>query len=68
MNPGSSIQIDIDKIIDKLLSVKGSKPGKEVKLTEIEIKGLCTTAREIFLSQPMLLELEAPIKICGNYS
>jgi hypothetical protein len=39
--------------------------GKEVKLMEAEIRGLCMKAREIFLSQPMLLELEAPIKICG---
>jgi hypothetical protein len=33
---------------------------------EAEIRGLCIKAREIFLSQPMLLELEAPIKICGK--
>ena len=55
-------EVDIDKIIEKLV---GSK-GKEVKLLEAEIRGLCVKAREIFQSQPMLLELEAPIKICGN--
>lgn len=38
-----------------------------VQLTEIEIKGLCLKSREIFLSQPILLELEAPLKICGEY-
>ena len=27
---------------------------------------LCTQARDIFMSQPMLLELGAPIKICGD--
>jgi serine/threonine-protein phosphatase PP1 catalytic subunit len=27
---------------------------------------LCTKSREIFISQPNLLELEAPIKICGK--
>jgi hypothetical protein len=37
-----------------------------VKLLESEIRGLCLKAREIFLEQPMLLELEAPIKICGK--
>ena len=27
---------------------------------------LCVRTRDIFISQPMLLELEAPIKICGD--
>jgi len=31
---------------------------------EAEIRYLCTKAREIFISQPILLELEAPIKVC----
>ena len=35
-------------------------------MTEAEIKWLCFTSKEIFLSQPVLLELEAPIKICGD--
>lgn len=47
-------------------SVKGSRPGKNVQLTEQEIRGLCLKSREIFLSQPILLELEAPLKICGK--
>ncbi|MEQ2205397.1 Serine/threonine-protein phosphatase PP1-alpha catalytic subunit, partial [Xenoophorus captivus] len=49
-----------------LLPVKGSRPGKNVQLTENEIRGLCLKSREIFLSQPILLELEAPLKICGD--
>jgi serine/threonine-protein phosphatase PP1 catalytic subunit len=60
------MDIDVDKIIDKLLEVRGSKPGKQVNLLENEIRGLCVKAREIFISQPMLLELEAPIKIAGD--
>lgn len=37
-----------------------------MQLTENEIRGLCLKSREIFLSQPILLELEAPLKICGK--
>ena len=37
-----------------------------MQLQEYEIKYLCTKAREIFINQPILLELEAPIKICGD--
>jgi serine/threonine-protein phosphatase PP1 catalytic subunit len=58
--------IDVDAIIHKLLEVRGSKPGKQVNLSENEIKNLCLKSREIFISQPMLLELEAPLKICGD--
>jgi serine/threonine-protein phosphatase PP1 catalytic subunit len=59
-------EVDVDVIIEKLLEVKNCKPGKQVNLTENEITGLCNKAREIFISQPILLQLEAPINICGN--
>jgi len=46
--------------------VRGAKPNKNVHLNENEVRGLCLKSREIFLSQPILLELEAPLKICGK--
>ena len=57
--------IDVDNIIEQLLTVRGSRPGRQVNLTEAEIRWLCIKSREIFTVQPVLLELEAPIKICG---
>ena len=59
-------ELNIDSIIQRLLDVRGSRPGKNVQLTEAEIRGLCLKSREIFMSQPILLELEAPLKICGD--
>ncbi|KAK1145322.1 serine/threonine-protein phosphatase PP1-gamma catalytic subunit B-like [Acipenser oxyrinchus oxyrinchus] len=59
-------KLNIDSIIQRLLEVRGSKPGKNVQLQENEIRGLCLKSREIFLSQPILLELEAPLKVCGD--
>ena len=56
----------VDAMIAKLLEVRGKKPGKNVTLNEEDIKYVCTKTREIFISQPNLLELEAPIKICGK--
>lgn len=56
-------EVDVDSIIDRLLEVRGSRPGKQVQLLETEIRFLCTKAREIFIAQPILLELEAPIKV-----
>ena len=38
--------------------MRNSRPGKNVDLTEQEIRGLCYKSREIFLQQPTLLELE----------
>uniref|UniRef100_A0A6I8P3V0 Serine/threonine-protein phosphatase n=1 Tax=Ornithorhynchus anatinus TaxID=9258 RepID=A0A6I8P3V0_ORNAN len=61
-----SEKLNLDSIIGRLLEVQGSRPGKNVQLTENEIRGLCLKSREIFLSQPILLELEAPLKICGD--
>lgn len=49
-----------------LLTVRGCRPGKTVQMTEAEVRALCLKSREIFLSQPILLELEAPLKICGK--
>merc|ERR1712151_1377165 len=63
---GDTDKLNIDSIIARLLEVRGSRPGKAVQLTEAEIRGLCLKSREVFLSQPILLELEAPLKICGD--
>lgn len=37
-------------------------------MTEAEVRGLCLKSRELFLQQPILLELEAPLKICGKFT
>merc|ERR1712054_745589 len=42
------------------------KPGSEVQLPESQLRALCASGRSTFLSQPALLELEAPLKICGD--
>jgi serine/threonine-protein phosphatase PP1 catalytic subunit len=52
--------------IAKCLEVKGGKPGKLVALTEHELRHFCEQAKKVCLAQPPLLELEAPINICGD--
>lgn len=66
--PGIMEEAALDDIIDRLLDVRNGRPGKQVQLTEMEIRQVCLTAKEIFMGQPNLLELEAPIKICGMLS
>ncbi|KAM1442684.1 hypothetical protein PS2_010313 [Malus domestica] len=53
----------LDDIIRRLLEGKG---GKQVQLSEAEIRQLCVNARQIFLAQPNLLEVRAPVRICGD--
>ncbi|XP_059297661.1 serine/threonine-protein phosphatase PP1 isozyme 1 isoform X2 [Lycium barbarum] len=57
----------LDDIINRLLELRNARTVRQVQLSEAEIRSLCTASREIFLQQPNLLELEAPIKICGDY-
>jgi len=56
----------LDIVIQKLLSVRGSKPGKYADISEEEIKMVCLRAKALMLQQPMLLELQAPIQIVGD--
>ena len=56
----------LDDIIRRLVDAKNGRTPRQVQLTEAEIRMLCVTSKEIFLSQPNLLELEALIKICGK--
>ena len=65
----SSQQNDIEltrNIANRLLNLRGSPPGTLATMQENEIKFLCQKVRPILLAQPMLLELEAPLKICGD--
>eukprot|EP00929_Paragymnodinium_shiwhaense_P007042 TRINITY_DN111002_c0_g1_i1.p2 TRINITY_DN111002_c0_g1~~TRINITY_DN111002_c0_g1_i1.p2 ORF type:complete len:351 (-),score=95.35 TRINITY_DN111002_c0_g1_i1:163-1215(-) len=64
---GIDVQIDIDETLDRLLSVRGRPPDKQnVHLPLETVKILCNLANDIFKSQPMLLELEAPLQLCGD--
>ena len=58
--------MNADSIIEKLLSVRGNKPGKQVDLKEDEIKFLIDKSLPIIKEQKMLVELEAPLHVCGD--
>jgi len=58
--------VNVDSIIQRLLEVRGSRVPRIVNITENEVRYLCMKSREIFMSQPVLLELEAPLKVCGD--
>jgi len=55
-------KLDVDSIINQLVNSN----GKVTKIKEKDISTLCKVAREVFMEQPVFLELEAPIKIGGD--
>jgi len=58
--------LDVDGMIDALLRSRQERPGKRVQIDEGQARSLCSAAREVFLRQPSLLELDAPIKVLGD--
>jgi serine/threonine-protein phosphatase PP1 catalytic subunit len=60
------LELDLDNAINALTSVKSAPPGTEVNLPEDQIVKIVRAARGIFLNQPVLIEVNAPINICGD--
>ncbi|KAH8300336.1 hypothetical protein KR044_013126 [Drosophila immigrans] len=54
---------NIDQIILNIIDVRKIK---QFPLTETDIRALCVRCREVLLTQPMLLEISAPVKILGD--
>jgi serine/threonine-protein phosphatase PP1 catalytic subunit len=60
-------QFDIDDMIQRLLDVGYTgKVSKSLCLKNTEIAAICQAARDVFLSQPTLIELSPPVKIVGD--
>ncbi|KAK6902830.1 serine/threonine-protein phosphatase PP-Z1 [Kwoniella mangroviensis CBS 10435] len=59
--------LDVDNMIHRLLEAGYSgKVTKSPPLKNAEIASVCAAAREVFLSQPTLIELSPPVKIVGD--
>ena len=77
-NKNEKIIINIDSIIQKLYpfeskQISQTEKNKQIKaisesnrLSEEELKYLCFKSLEIFMEEPVFLELSAPIIICGD--
>lgn len=66
-SPGPIKALDIDNMISRLLEAGYSgKVTKTPPLKNAEITSVCMAAREVFLSQPTLIELSPPVKIVGD--
>lgn len=56
----------VQDIIKRLLAMRDKPRTSSVGLTVDELEYLCDTVRDIFNSQPVLLELKPPLTVCGD--
>ena len=64
---GAGQVLDVDNMISRLIEAGYSgKVTKSPPLKIAEINAVCLAAREVFLSQPTLIELSPPVKIVGD--
>jgi serine/threonine-protein phosphatase PP1 catalytic subunit len=59
-------ECNVDEILAKLNAAKTLKLQKPVNLLENEIKWLAVKVKEICMDQPIYLELESPLNVCGD--
>lgn len=63
----SLYDVNIDDIIERLTDYGlARKSPRKFQVTSEELRFVCAKARQVFLSQPMLLELAAPVKVVGD--
>ncbi|KAK6031960.1 Ser/Thr phosphatase family protein [Ostertagia ostertagi] len=58
--------MDTTQLITNLLSVGLPDKGLTKTVSESDIMDVLGKAREMFLSQPTMVELDSPVKICGD--
>ncbi|CAJ0945724.1 unnamed protein product, partial [Mesorhabditis belari] len=63
----SSFKLDIDALIVELLTVGATKCNSIFeRVSQDTVVALCAKAKKTFLSQSSLVEVEPPIRICGD--
>ncbi|KAI8673026.1 Serine/threonine-protein phosphatase [Fusarium sp. Ph1] len=56
----------VDGIIDRLLEARNLRAGTPINLLSSDVNHLCNEVKEIFLSEPTLLHLKAPLTVVGD--
>ena len=56
-------EADVDIVIEHLMETRGKR---RMRLKERKVSNLVNAARLVILQEPMLLEVEPPINICGD--
>ena len=59
------VEMNVQRILENLLSVKTAPLGTLVNLQERQIVHLCHEVRIVLMQQSMLAQVESPVNICG---
>ena len=59
-------EIDIDSVIERILAYKTKGSQHRDKIEEKTVEAICIQVSQVFLEQPVCIELDAPVKICGD--
>jgi len=62
-----TVELDIENILDQLVRLKKRAPqGQQLFLPQEKVYQMCDRATQIFMEQAMVLELQAPLNLCGD--
>lgn len=53
-------------VIDRLMAIGRPNTGMTLTITEAEVVDLILAAKDMFMKQPVCLELKAPVYVCGD--
>ncbi|CAD5210111.1 unnamed protein product [Bursaphelenchus okinawaensis] len=59
-------KIDVDYLLEQLMGVGKKGTGLSTFIGEVDIMELLTACKEHFMEQPMMLELDTPLTVCGD--
>lgn len=63
---GLSAVYDVDDLIIRILTATVPNYSLAYTVKECELMNLCTIARQVYLSQASLIDVQPPIRICGD--
>ncbi|KAF8276586.1 serine/threonine-protein phosphatase PP1 [Trypanosoma cruzi cruzi] len=53
-------------LLEKMLTLTKSATQQQILIREEDIRSVLDSVRDVFMSQPMLLEIRPPVRICGD--
>ncbi|RNC59149.1 serine/threonine-protein phosphatase PP1, partial [Trypanosoma cruzi] len=56
----------VHNLLEKMLTLTKSATQRQILIREEDIRSVLDSVRDVFMSQPMLLEIRPPVRICGD--